>query len=32
MIIWQAIHRKMVLISKDKQLRLYKDLGLKVVW
>jgi PIN domain nuclease of toxin-antitoxin system len=32
MIIWQAIHRKMVLISKDKQLLLYKDLGLKVVW
>jgi PIN domain nuclease of toxin-antitoxin system len=32
MIIWQAIHQKMVLISKDKRFRLYKDIGLKVVW
>jgi PIN domain nuclease of toxin-antitoxin system len=32
MIIWQAIHQKMVLISKDKQFKLYKEIGLKVVW
>lgn len=32
LIIWQAIHRKMVLVSKDKQLKRYQDIGLKVVW
>jgi PIN domain nuclease of toxin-antitoxin system len=32
MIIWQAIQQKMALISKDKQFKHYKEIGLKVVW
>jgi PIN domain nuclease of toxin-antitoxin system len=32
LIIWQAIQQKMILISKDKRFKLYKDVGLKVVW
>ena len=32
LIIWQAIHQKMVLISKDQRFRLYKEIGLKLIW
>jgi PIN domain nuclease of toxin-antitoxin system len=32
LIIWQAIQQKMPIISKDKQFKAYKELGLKVIW
>jgi PIN domain nuclease of toxin-antitoxin system len=32
LIIWQAIQKKMPIISKDKQFKDYKELGLKVIW
>lgn len=32
LIVWQAINQKMHLISKDKRFKVYKALGLKVVW
>lgn len=32
LIIWQAIQLKMPIISKDKQFKAYKELGLKVIW
>jgi PIN domain nuclease of toxin-antitoxin system len=32
LIIWQAIQQKMPLISKDKQFKDHKELGLKVIW
>ncbi|MBA4393010.1 MAG: PIN domain nuclease [Desulfobacca sp.] len=32
LIIWQAIQQKMPLISKDKQIIAYEELGLKVIW
>ena len=32
MIIWQAIQRPLVLISKDSDFPEYKELGLKVLW
>ncbi len=32
LIIWQAIQQKMPIISKDKQFKTYKELGLKVIW
>ncbi len=32
MLIWQAIHRKMVILSKDENFKKYKEDGLKVVW
>jgi len=32
LIIWQAIHNKMPLISKDKSFKDYKVSGLKLIW
>ena len=32
LIIWQAIVNGMTLISKDKQIKIYRDLGLKILW
>jgi PIN domain nuclease of toxin-antitoxin system len=32
MLIWQAIRRNMVLITKDKSIPLYKESGLKTLW
>ncbi len=32
MLIWQAIQRKVMLISKDEQVLKYANAGLKVVW
>ncbi|RMG42868.1 MAG: type II toxin-antitoxin system VapC family toxin [Methanobacteriota archaeon] len=32
LIIWQAINRKLTLISKDISLRDYKKIGLKLLW
>ncbi|MBI4763879.1 MAG: type II toxin-antitoxin system VapC family toxin [Deltaproteobacteria bacterium] len=32
LIIWQAIQQKLPIISKDKQVIAYKELGLKVIW
>jgi PIN domain nuclease of toxin-antitoxin system len=32
LIIWQAIHQKMTLISKDRRFKDYKGIGLRVVW
>lgn len=32
MIIWQAIHRKLELISKDQAIQQYKKLGLEILW
>jgi PIN domain nuclease of toxin-antitoxin system len=31
-IIWQAIQRDMILISKDQGFKAYRDLGLKTLW
>jgi PIN domain nuclease of toxin-antitoxin system len=32
LIIWQAINRNLILISKDKELSNYKESGLRVLW
>ncbi|XOF33452.1 MAG: type II toxin-antitoxin system VapC family toxin [Candidatus Electrothrix sp. YB6] len=32
LIIWQAINRKLTLISKDRMIREYKEFGLKFLW
>lgn len=32
LIIWQAIQRKMILVSRDREFREYKQHGLKVYW
>lgn len=32
LIIWQALHNKLHLVSKDQRLSEYRSLGLKVVW
>ena len=32
MLIWQAITRNLILISKDKKVREYKEYGLKALW
>jgi PIN domain nuclease of toxin-antitoxin system len=32
MLIWQAIHRKLILISKDENVGRYTAEGLKVIW
>lgn len=32
LIIWQALHNKLHLVSKDQRLSEYQSLGLKVVW
>jgi PIN domain nuclease of toxin-antitoxin system len=32
MLIWQAISRKYVMISKDEQFRKFVDYGLKILW
>ncbi len=32
MLIWQALHRKMGIISKDENFKKYEEDGLKVIW
>ena len=32
LIIWQAIQRKMILISRDREFRAYRKFGLKIHW
>jgi PIN domain nuclease of toxin-antitoxin system len=32
MLVWQAIRRKLPIISRDEKFELYKDFGLRVVW
>ena len=32
LIIWQAINRKLTLVSKDTKFTAYRDMGLKVAW
>lgn len=32
LIIWQALHNKLHLVSKDQRLSEYRSLGLKIVW
>jgi PIN domain nuclease of toxin-antitoxin system len=32
LLIWQAIQRKLVLISKDRELKIYRELGLRILW
>ena len=32
MLIWQAIHRRMVILSKDENFKKYKEDGLRVIW
>ena len=32
LVIWQAINRKITLISKDKPIREYKKFGLEILW
>ena len=32
MLIWQAIKRKLILITKDTEIKKYKDLNLKTIW
>lgn len=32
LVVWQAIHQELILITKDKRLSPYTKLGLKVLW
>lgn len=32
LIIWQAINRNIILISKDKEVKDYQKVGLKIIW
>lgn len=32
LIVWQAISNKLILISKDRKLELYKNSGLELIW